>query len=324
MPSVKLNIPYKSQWDPDAKDHSADCGPTSLSMLLHALNDPITPDQLYRYIGERGVSQYTSFTDLVNAAKARNLPMTRKNFLPATALNDLKKMIDGGAAFVALVNYAFWDPIVKNNFRGSHFVLVVGYDDDDQVFIHDPLFRGDRRNQGSYCAYTYEQFLDAWGGFAPGQNPNYAALISSKPVPFLTEEAPIAAQPAAPAAAQPAAAKTVVLDNDLRRRLRAKAAYDGQPDPNLDDAATLNALMSKLGNFGATWDTYTVRRGDSISKIATMFYSDREKWPVIVYFNNIAHPSLMEPGDTYLIPRPELTPEADARVPLPGFGGPAA
>ncbi|MBM4424171.1 MAG: hypothetical protein FJ030_12420 [Chloroflexi bacterium] len=304
----KLAVPYKSQWDADAKDHFADCGPTSLAMLLGALGDPISPDQLYRHIGERGASQYTSFTDLTNAAKARNLAMTRKNFVPARALDDLKAAINAGKPFIALVNYAFWDPIVHNGFKGSHFVLVTGYDE-DQVFIHDPLFKGDRREQGKYSAYTYEQFTDAWGGFAPGQNPNYAALISEKTVPFLDGEAAPAPQPAQ-------------LDDTARRRIRAKAAYEGQPDPNLNDPAIASALFAKLGNWGAVWDTYTVRRGDSLSKIAVMFYQDREKWRVIVYFNDIAHPSLVEPGDTYLIPRPDFAPVDDATVPLPGHGGP--
>lgn len=314
MPPIQLAVPYKSQWDPDARDHHADCGPTSLCMLLSALGDPITPDQLYRHIGPRGVSQYTSFTDLINAAKARNLAMTRKNFLPASAPDELKKTINNATPFVALVNYAFWDPIVKNGFKGSHFVLVVGYDD-EKVYIHDPLFKGTRRDQGRYCAYTHDQYLDAWGGFAPGQNPNYAALISSRPVPFVDGGQAGAKQPIG---FQPAAS----LDETTRRRIRAREAYDGFPDPNLEDPLIAENLLARLGNFGAACDTYTVRRGDSLSKIATMFYGDREKWRVIVYFNNIAHPSLVQPGNTYLIPRPELTPATDAHVPLPGFGGP--
>ena len=69
MPTVKLNIPYRSQWDPDAKDHFADCGPTSLCMMLNALGDPINPDQMYQYIGERGASEYTSFSDLMRAGQ---------------------------------------------------------------------------------------------------------------------------------------------------------------------------------------------------------------------------------------------------------------
>ena len=112
------------------------------------------------------------------------------------------------------------------------------------------------------------------------------------------------------------------LDDDMRRRLRAKAAYDDQPDPNLDDPNVAKALFAGLGNWGVSAEQYTVRRGDSLSKIATTFYGDRNKWRVIVYYNNISHPSLVEPGETYLIPKPE--PTDDARVALPGFGGPSA
>ncbi len=318
MPTVKLNIPYKSQWDPDAKDHFADCGPTSLAMLLSALGKPISPDQMYTHIGQRGASEYTSFGDLTKAAKALDLTMTRKNFLPAKALDELKASLNAGKPFIALVNYAFWDPIVHNNFKGSHFVLVTGYDD-DQVFIHDPLFRGDRREQGNFCAYTYEQFLHGWGGFAPGQNPNYAALVSEKPVGFLTEK-PMDARPETPAPTTKPVSAT--LDETARRRIRAKAAYERQADPNLNDPATAQTMLASLGDWGASWDTYTVRRGDSLSKIATMFYQDKELWRVIVYFNDMAHPGLLEAGETLLLPRPMTRPTDDAAVPIFGQGGP--
>ncbi|MBI3243762.1 MAG: C39 family peptidase [Chloroflexi bacterium] len=319
MPTVKLNVPYRSQWDPDAKDHNADCGPTSLSMLLAALGDPISPDQMYAYIGQRGMSEYTSFGDLTRAAKARNLTMTRKNFLPGKALDELKATLNAGKPFIALVNYAFWDPIVHNGFKGSHFVLVTGYDD-DQVFIHDPLFRDGKprpehkREQGNFCAYTYEQFLDAWGRLAQG-NPNYAALISDKPVGFLTER-PMDARPDAPPA------KPATLDETTRRRIRAKAAYERKPDPNLDDPAAAQMALATLGDWGATWDTYTVRRGDSLSKIATMFYQDKDLWRVVVYFNEMTHPGLLEVGETLMMPRATFNPGEDSRVPAFGHGGP--
>lgn len=324
MPTVKLNVPYRSQWDPDADDHNADCGPTSLAMLLSALGDPISPDQMYTYIGQRGMSEYTSFGDLTRAAKARNLTMTRKNFLPAKALDELKATLDAGKPFIALVNYAFWDPIVHNGFKGSHFVLVTGYDD-DQVFIHDPLFRDGKprpehkREQGNFCAYTYEQFLDAWGGFAAGQNPNYAALISDKPVGHLPSERPMDHRRETPVTpARPAGP----LDETTERRIRAKAAYEGKPDPNLGDPVTAQALIASLGDWGATWDTYTVRRGDNLSKISTMFYQDKELWRVIVYFNEMAHPGLIEVGETLMIPRATMNPIDDATVPVFGHGGP--
>ena len=323
MPTVKLNIPYKSQWDPDAGDHFADCGPTSLSMLLTALGDPVTPDQMYRYIGQRWASEYTSFGDLTRAAQARGLTMTRKNFPSAKALDELKASINAGKPFIALVNYAFWDPIVHNGFKGSHFVLVTGYDD-DQVFIHDPLFRDGRprpehkREQGNFCPYTYEQFLDAWGHLAQG-NPNYAALISEKPVGFLSER-PMEARPETTTPTTKPVSAT--LDETMRRRIRAQAAYEKKQDPNLNDPATAQALMASLGDWGATSEPYTVRRGDSLSKIATMFFQDKDLWRVVVYFNDMAHPGLLEVGETLLIPHPTPQQTKDAAVPVFGHGGP--
>ncbi len=44
------------------------------------------------------------------------------------------------------------------------------------------MIRNDRK--ASY-KWAYEQFTDAWGGFKPGQNPNYAALIADRIVPLL-------------------------------------------------------------------------------------------------------------------------------------------
>lgn len=317
MTVVKLNIPFKSQWDADAKDHYADCGPTCLSMILNAMGDTQTPDQLYSYIGQRGASEYTSFGDLRRAAESRKLKMTRVNFPPNTALNELRATINSGRPFVALVNYAFWDAIVQNRFRGSHFVLVTGYDD-DHVYIHDPLFQGKRREEGNYYKWTNQQFTDAWGGFAPGVNPNFAVLIAETQIPFVQDSTPATATPAA-------SAKTVgsvTLDDGLRRRLRAKAAYDKQPDPNLDDPAVVQKLVATLGDFGVTWDSHTVRRGDNITKMANMYYQDPELWRVITAFNDIAHPSLMEVGEMYLVPRATMKPSDDATVPLVGFGGP--
>ena len=321
----KLSVPYKSQWDADAQLDNADCGPTSLAMLCTALGDPIGPDMLYQYINQvdpaTGKKKWgTSAGDLIKAAKGRSLVLNRKTFLPSTALDDLKRTIDAGTPFIALVNYAFWDPIVRNNFKGPHFVVVVGYDNTN-IYIHDPLFRGNRREQGNYWAYAYKDFTAAWGGCSiQFNNPNYLALISAKTVTFLDQEAPPRQTTPPTTPTKPATPPTPKLDDELRRRLRAKAAYAGAPDPNLEDANVANGLLAGLGDWGATADAYTVRRGDSLSGIATLFYGDRAKWRVIVYYNNIAHPSLVEPGETYLIPNPE--PKDNGLVPLPGHGGP--
>jgi len=59
-----------------------------------------------------------------------------------------------------------------------------------------------------------------------------------------------------------------------------------------------------------------------LSKIATIYYQDKDLWPVVVYFNDLAHPSLMQDGDVLLIPHTELTPTSDATVAVYGQGGP--
>ena len=50
--------------------------------------------------------------------------------------------------------------------------------------------------------------------------------------------------------------------------------------------------------------TYTVQKGDSLSKIAKHFYGDANKWPRIHEANldQIKNPDLIHPGQTLKIP----------------------
>ena len=82
---------------------------------------------------------------------------------------------------MALVNYAPWDAIAQNNFAGGHFVVVTGLDD-AHVFVHDPLFRGQRRNLGAYFVWKNDKFLEGWGTGQAINNPNFQAFIPGRPV----------------------------------------------------------------------------------------------------------------------------------------------
>lgn len=315
MSDVKLKVPYRSQWDADAKDHKADCGPACLAMILNALGDPITPDELYRYIGERGVNEYTSFTDLRNAARKRaNLTTTRRNFFPTRAIKDARKTIDAGKPFVALVNYAYWDGFLHNGFKGSHFVVVVGYNE-KHIIAHDPLFRGSRRNLGAYHAFTNAQFSQAWGGFSVNQNPNYAVLIAEARVPFVDET---------PVAEVPKAGFTYHgrVEPELARRMRAYTAYHGMQQPNLEVPRVVEHLRREMGSFGEQWDTYTMRPGVTLVRVAEVFYGDGQRWPAIAYFNELIDPNALANGQVVRVPRLDMGERLDARVPRHGFGGP--
>ena len=51
--------------------------------------------------------------------------------------------------------------------------------------------------------------------------------------------------------------------------------------------------------------TYTVKGGDSLSKIAKELYGDASKWKVIFEANrdSIKNPDLIHPGQVFTIPR---------------------
>jgi nucleoid-associated protein YgaU len=48
--------------------------------------------------------------------------------------------------------------------------------------------------------------------------------------------------------------------------------------------------------------TYTVRPGDTLSKISKYFYGDASKYPQIVKANNLDNPDQIKPGQQLLIP----------------------
>ncbi|MGZ5244343.1 MAG: LysM peptidoglycan-binding domain-containing protein [Bacteroidia bacterium] len=53
-------------------------------------------------------------------------------------------------------------------------------------------------------------------------------------------------------------------------------------------------------------DTYTVKSGDSLSKIAKQYYGDAQQWKKIYEANKDvigSNPDLIQPGQTYKIPR---------------------
>ena len=163
------------------------------------------------------------------------------------------------------------------------------------------------------------------GRLRPGQNPNYAGLMPDKPVPHLDDAAP-APTPSGEAPATDikrveTPAGEIVLDDSLRRRLRAKAAYDKLMIPTRRSQRRA-ATRASAGQLGSTWDTYTVRPGDSLSRVSTIFYGSGTVWKAIVYFNDIANPSIIKVGDTFMIPKVNPKPSDDATVPVYGEGGP--
>ena len=64
-------------------------------------------------------------------------------------------------------------------------------------------------------------------------------------------------------------------------------------------------IVRKMENQNQTPNTYTVVKGDSLSKISQKFYGDAKKWKVIYEANKSvigSNPDLIHPGQVYVIP----------------------
>ncbi|MGD8804618.1 MAG: GH25 family lysozyme [Chloroflexota bacterium] len=182
---IKLDVPYVSQWDANAATHTADCGPTCLSMIINADPAPaqkVTVDQLYeKYLKDKEKQEYTSWREMVDICRQEGLDPTYKRYERANALAGLKEQLENGRPVVALVNYAPWSAATGIGFKGYHFVLVTGTDNDG-VYVHDPLFSPPRREMGRYFRWTNAMFLAGWGDSIAGNNPKYSTVSTTKKV----------------------------------------------------------------------------------------------------------------------------------------------
>lgn len=186
---IKLDVPYISQFDETARTHKADCGPACVAMILNAdkpLAEQVTVDELYtEYLPHKGVGEFTFMSEMAQISRGEGVAAQIARYSNATeGFEALRALVQQNTPFVILVNYGKWDDIAGNNFAGGHFVVVTGFDD-EHVFVHDPLFRGTRRNQGAFFVWRNQHFLDGWGGCHESGNPDFLSLIPQKQVPRL-------------------------------------------------------------------------------------------------------------------------------------------
>jgi uncharacterized protein YvpB len=158
MSSKILNVPYKSQLDPaDANLAYADCGPCCLAMILAGIGKSITTNDVARAAGMvQGDKTGRLLSQLVSAAQKYGLVMAAGQ----SNLDDLKRLIDNGQPPVALVRYQNLPQRYDPRYTGGHYVLVVGYDDQN-IFINDPYYPAGSTT-GYQKAYSYQGWLAAW------------------------------------------------------------------------------------------------------------------------------------------------------------------
>lgn len=107
-------------------------------------------------------------------------------------------------------------------------------------------------------------------------------------------------------------AVSTTISDSLHRRFKARAA-----DLNTSMSTILRGtIIEWVGEWGSNTVEYTVRQGDSLARIASRYYGDASKAPVIAYFNNIPDPNLIQVGQDLLIPEPTQIPEEPSVPPL--------
>jgi len=303
-----LNLPYKSQSDPDASISRNDCGPTCLAMLINGLGQIATTDAVFRRTGA-APDHYITMAQLMRVGESYNVPLEYRKGL---GLGHLRGYLDAGKPLIALVHYAAFSELqpgvsTQSLFKGPHFVVVVGYEE-DYVLVHDPLWTGERRTEGKFKKWSNAIWLQAWGRChedrdATGQgNPDFAALISVKAVS--------------------PDAKTQISPS-LMRRIRAKAAYQNLPQPDLTQPASLNSYQLALGEWGKRVVSRAVQSTDTLWRLAKAYYGDGNKMSVIRYFNGLEETDVIQDGQVLQIPEPTLSgviPEEKQ----PGGGTPGA
>lgn len=287
-----LNLAHKSQYDPDAAASRNDCGPACLAMLLNGLGVAATTDAVFQRTGA-AADGYVSMAQLMRVGESYGAPL---EFRKGWKLGDLRARIDLARPMIALVHYGAFSELepgvsTQSPFRGPHFVLVVGYDD-DSVVVNDPLWTGPRREEGAFRRWPNAVWAQAWGRChedcdPQGRcNPDQAVLISVRGL---------------------SSALRAQVPADLIRRLRAKAAFDGQPEPNLSQPASLDRQRQALGAWGRRTTAHRVLSTDTLWRLARAYYGDGEKLKVIQLFNGLAPSDVIHDGQVLLIPEPVLS-----------------
>jgi hypothetical protein len=170
---IAMKVPYISQWDATAKLSRGDCGIVAACMIAQWKGIKTTPDDMLRR-GKLPVGRHTyDFPEVIRAASAVGVKL--RYYYPAT-WPIIRSELKATRPVICLLRYGK----ISNNqddFDGSHFWTVIGYDDEN-VYVNDPNFWGAYRERGAMRRIPLTEFKKAIGpALLPTGNKAYQSLF---------------------------------------------------------------------------------------------------------------------------------------------------
>jgi hypothetical protein len=154
---------------------------------------------------------------------------------------------------IVLVHYGSLNSTQDKNFKGGHFMAIVGYRGDDGVYANDPNFKDDLRAQGDHHNYTKDEFMKAWGDCGLDKNPNFSFIAINRKVVIDKKDMP----------------KQVIVTSDAGLRARTQPAINSENIVNVVVKGTVLDVADKV-------------TGDSING-NSIWYRIKDKNPLYVW-----------------------------------------
>jgi len=160
-PEVRLDVPYSSQHEVDAKKFTLDCGGAAVEMVGEFYRGQVQgvgTDQIQSWM-TGGVNRTTTAENLILALSHFYQVKASKHY--DTTMSMIREQIDLGRPGILLVQYGDVPLRMDLGYTAGHWIVFAGYDTVvwshspwDRILIHDPDWWQDLMVQGAYLPYT--------------------------------------------------------------------------------------------------------------------------------------------------------------------------
>lgn len=176
VPPDYLPVPYRSQWDDDAKINASDCGPSSLAMVLQWRGVDYPIDILAVECGMNAGKRYTTGGDLVASAAKHGIGLKHRF---DASLDMIEAEIKAGRPVISLLHYGTLRAYVQDKvYAAGHWLVIIGVTK-REVIVNDPNFRGAERERGHALRIPRDIFQQAMAdNKIDGNRSNQAVFVT--------------------------------------------------------------------------------------------------------------------------------------------------